>query len=267
MSNNSNEKIKIYNQLRIKRLIEAGLCIACAKPHNETTQKCKVCAEKTYARRKETRKHRLEANLCTTCGRTHNEKGRKCATCKEKGRTNCRKLNDGRIEANLCIKCGASHIGENQTCSVCKEKAEGQYKSRREERRAKDLCQRCSKLKEGPGPLCNKHVFISSAYRSLKNSNQWNELETMFHNQNKKCPYTGETLILGGNATIDHIVPRARGGANEIHNLQWVTLTANRAKSDLAHEDFISLCRLIARRHEPAKITPIPFRRSASISW
>ena len=70
------------------------------------------------------------------------------------------------------------------------------------------------------------------------------------YSQNFTCPYTGEKLILGVNAWIDHILPRSRFPDQEtsLDNLQWVSKKANLAKHNLTKDEFLDLCRLISKR-------------------
>ncbi len=73
--------------------------------------------------------------------------------------------------------------------------------------------------------------------------------------QGARCPYTGEQLELGVNDSVDHIIPKARGGPNTIENYQWVTRMANAAKDAMTHEEFIAFCANVAKRHAPQNKT------------
>ncbi len=61
-----------------------------------------------------------------------------------------------------------------------------------------------------------------------------------------RCIYCGEVLKFSGNykrgeplLTIDHVVPRSKGGSNDIENLVPSCNRCNSNKSDLNSEDFI----------------------------
>jgi 5-methylcytosine-specific restriction endonuclease McrA len=72
-------------------------------------------------------------------------------------------------------------------------------------------------------------------------------LRDLFEAQQRTCAYTGEVLIPGINASLDHKIPTSRGGTNDRENLQWVTARVNSMKSDLTHEEFVALCRHIGQ--------------------
>jgi hypothetical protein len=57
--------------------------------------------------------------------------------------------------------------------------------------------------------------------------------------QDYTCPYTGIRLVLGQNATLDHIIPKSKGGTNTLDNLQWVHEWINWMKHDSPHDVFV----------------------------
>lgn len=66
-------------------------------------------------------------------------------------------------------------------------------------------------------------------------------LRAMWEHQRGLCGLTGQPMDLD-DASLDHIVPRSRGGTSWLANLRWTTKAANRAKSDLLDEEFVALC-------------------------
>ena len=57
--------------------------------------------------------------------------------------------------------------------------------------------------------------------------------------------------VVGGNAWIDHIMPRSKFPelAQDIENLEWVTEDVNRAKQDKTPEEFLELiAKIYAKR-------------------
>lgn len=64
--------------------------------------------------------------------------------------------------------------------------------------------------------------------------------------QQYQCVYSGRKLILGQNASLDHIIAKSRGGSESLDNLQWVDRNVNYMKRALSHDDFLDLVRQIA---------------------
>lgn len=60
--------------------------------------------------------------------------------------------------------------------------------------------------------------------------------------QGGRCAYTGRAITPGVNASLDHVVPRARGGADTVDNLVWTCAAVNRAKTDMTPAEFRALC-------------------------
>lgn len=59
-----------------------------------------------------------------------------------------------------------------------------------------------------------------------------------------KCYLTGRKIDLNESSSyhLDHIIPRSKGGTNELDNCQIACKQANQAKSDLTLEEFYKLC-------------------------
>lgn len=64
---------------------------------------------------------------------------------------------------------------------------------------------------------------------------------------NPKCYLTGKEIDLSKSRSysLDHVVPRAKGGDNSLDNCRLSSREANMAKSDLSLEEFISLCQSV----------------------
>lgn len=70
--------------------------------------------------------------------------------------------------------------------------------------------------------------------------------------QKCRCALTGERLTVD-NVSIDHIIPVAKGGTNELSNLRLLTKRVNNALWDSSDEDFISLCKRVLWWHRKKK--------------
>lgn len=90
--------------------------------------------------------------------------------------------------------------------------------------------------------MCRVHYFKKAAHDATGKISDWMALAEIFEAQGARCAYTGAPLVLGVNASVDHIVPRTRGGGDELRNLHWTTLVVNRAKRELTEEEFFALC-------------------------
>lgn len=74
----------------------------------------------------------------------------------------------------------------------------------------------------------------------------WKKLE----DQNFKCFYTGISIVPEENASLDHIIPKAKGGTNDFDNLVWCDRKINSFKNDNDYESLINICLLILDRHQ-----------------
>lgn len=74
------------------------------------------------------------------------------------------------------------------------------------------------------------------------------DLMKIWHKQKGRCAYTGKRL--DRSAQLDHVLPKALGGADELSNLQWVCPEVNYAKRDLTHEQFLELCALVISHND-----------------
>lgn len=109
------------------------------------------------------------------------------------------------------------------------------------------LCIFCKNKKLQYSNLCKKHFFINIATATLKNKNLAAGIEELFYAQEEKCYLTGEQLILGKNASLDHIIPQSKDKSliENLHNLRWCTKDVNRLKNSFDYDTLIKVCRNI----------------------
>lgn len=86
--------------------------------------------------------------------------------------------------------------------------------------------------------VCIK-ILKATSYRLYKTNTKWLDLYEILEKQNFKCPLSGYLLKLGDNASLDHILPRSRGGSNTITNLQWVDKEVNVMKWNHTPDEFL----------------------------
>jgi 5-methylcytosine-specific restriction endonuclease McrA len=96
------------------------------------------------------------------------------------------------------------------------------------------------------GSFCEECWFRDISSNALNTS--WKEIRQLLIDQNFLCIYTGEKLIPGHNASLDHIIPRAKGGECRLFNVQWVTEAVNCSKHDIMPDRFLQIIDLIAQR-------------------
>ena len=185
----------------------ARVCESCGGP-KEIAGYCRSCYRRRETRRKQLWVEKKTRNECISCNRIVSTGKSKCEICLKKQREQRAKREITRFNGGLCIKCGKlSHTLNSKTCGNC-------------------FCRNVSK-------------FHFNTYSHT------DDLMNLLVKQDHKCPYTGRKLTLGENCTLDHIVPKSRGGKNELSNLQWVYyldhININTIKWTMTDEEFKKL--------------------------
>ena len=217
---------------------ESGVAFGC--------KSCVSCLEKAKqrsAKRYETRKLERKCKNCDgNC-----EKGSYCESCRNKKH----KRYSNRKKQGLCVVCGKDKAGKTQKCERCHQQYLENTQTKRDERLSGGKCRFCDEPRVG-STLCLKHYLQFTAKTHLHTSKRYKELEDLFREQKGKCPYTGKLLTLGVDTSLDHIIPKSRGGSEEISNLQWVYYQVNFMKQDMLNQEFISLVQLISETYKPS---------------
>ena len=151
-------------------------------------------------------------------------------------------------ENGLCINCGDVRESLCVRCTSCRKKSSEQKKKTKRLRLTQGLCIRCPKPSLPNGQLCKNCFFYNVAAVTLKSVKMSHAIAALFEEQGGQCAYTGETLVLGVNTSIDHKTPQCRGGGHNIENLQWVSKRINGNKFNLTHEEFVNECASIAAK-------------------
>lgn len=102
--------------------------------------------------------------------------------------------------------------------------------------------------------------YEQTLYRKIREFSKDRKTSTMkdkptFTNQeamekisaNPVCYLTGTPIDLSKSSTysLDHMIPRSRGGTNSLENMGLCTATANQAKFNLTVEEFHALCKSV----------------------
>jgi len=282
------EKSRIWNTKRRKKFMESGGCLHCGREkENKSSLKCEKCNEYQSKHAKKKREERVKNKLCMGCGSKIEETSKKkhCLVCLEKskkrrkkrislgtcpicysaeienGKSACRiclnkqkekraKSRSDWVENGLCSSCGREREDKNK--NYCK-KCRGDIKKFSKRRLENGLCAKCSNPKLENSDSCLRCWMISIAYRRIKTGRLAYIIEELWEEQNGICALTGETLIPGVNASLDHIIPVSQGGTDEKENLRWTLKTVNLFRCVESDQDFFALC-LKVIQHNLSKI-------------
>lgn len=124
-----------------------------------------------------------------------------------------------------------------------KEKLLLQIKELRKKYKVLGLCVTCgSELMENSNTFCETCWLKRTSFNNLGSVQHWVFLKELFEQQGCKCYYTGLDLVLGVNASIDHIKPRSKYPelTNDPSNVCWCDRSINRQKADRGQDEFKS---------------------------
>lgn len=152
-----------------------------------------------------------------------------------------------------CLTCATSFASTRSGKRYCSHKCYRLRLSRdwRNKNRSSGTCYHCSEPPvTGTVSWCEKHWLVQLACRSgLRGRGSSRKILDLLIAQNYTCPYTGRKLVIGVNASIDHINPRSLfpNKVGDLSNLEWVDVDVNRAKGTLSKVEFIVMCNQVAQ--------------------
>ena len=184
---------------------------------------------------------RKQKSLCIFCGKPAVDKILFCETCRSAHNERFKKIAQYRKEHNLCHDCGKGiDRPEFTRCSKCAERQHKSFAKMVTSRHENGLC-RCGNPAT-IGKVCNDCWFKREAGWNTRSKHRWHDIKQLLEKQGYRCAYSGKHLTPGVNASLDHIIPVAKGGSNDITNLQWVDKHINtRMKFGMSHQEFMSL--------------------------
>lgn len=146
-------------------------------------------------------------------------------------------------EQRLC-RCGKILDRNGSLCIECHLKAKESKKSLKENKKNNGICINCPSPRLLSQSYCKQCYLKSLSKSHLDDVNHWKELKQLFTDQHV-CPYTGVELILGDTASLDRVIPKSKGGKNELNNLQWVYQPMNIMKWNYSENNFLSLVKKV----------------------
>lgn len=125
-------------------------------------------------------------------------------------------------------------------CRVCRD-----YEQARYERRGRSVKRGYyARQKDELSPLDWRAQRLRYGYKAPITAG-W--LMQQWDAQDGRCAITGRPLDWD-TIELDHIVPRSRGGSNDLSNLRLASRVGNTTKSDLLDDELVALCSDILAR-------------------
>ena len=169
----------------------------------------------------------------------------------ERHRIASRKHSAKMMARGLCRHCGRVLDGSHGTrCRKCHAKALVRGREEKKRTALARLCRNCRSpeiVTLGKILHCKTCWFKMMAQHKLGTAKRWRELRSLWDSQNGRCAYTGRELVIGVNASIDHILPSSRFPAKimQLSNLCWADRKVNEIKRDMTRQEFLDLCAVV----------------------
>lgn len=195
---------------------------------------------------------RKQEGICNQCGNKIDRQGKgRCNSCLKKDYENTKRYRNNKIIEGKCGYCGKIREDiEKKLCNICYNKDLGRKQNRYRKLKKQKICTSCGKLSTIPNNTrCEDCWFKHIASKRTGSVDNWIILKNRIIQQNYLCYYTHRLLIIGKNASVDHIIPTSKGGLNAMENVQWVDKKINTMKNDMNHEEFLNTIQLILSNH------------------
>jgi len=124
---------------------------------------------------------------------------------------------------------------------INKDKIKQYTRNKYEKRKEFGLCVDCgSQLMGNSKSYCEKCWFKHKSYSAFGSSKHWKHLKNLFEQQGHKCHWTMLDLVLGINASVDHIKPRSEYPelARDPNNICWCDDSINCSKQNRDPDEF-----------------------------
>jgi len=193
-----------------KRIYSSKMCFACFSKERWSATPCERCGSVPTLEGK-CRTCRLKKKICSKCGVTAvmasknmchacYRKRRQTERCSSCGResTPCFRNSDGSM---ICRACYRKHKQPKKTCSAC---------GKTSILCSKGMCRKCW--------MKSPDMMAKRACRSTEGSISGRSWKKLMDSHSWRCFYCGSKLRRQ-NRSVDHIVPRSKGGNNALKNL------------------------------------------------
>jgi hypothetical protein len=202
---------------------------------------CERCHRARYENNRDRAEALASASACIQCGVPCD--GLRCAAC----RGAIKDRRSRRVAEGKCSSCTKRPIVTKTICQVCLDRLNAAAAKRKEERIARGECPLCETPPRPAlvGQVCLDHWFFGAAGRATGSTKNTKAVAALWEAQGGRCALTGFPLTPSAAATLDHKIPKSRGGSRGLENIQWTAWEANRIKGAFTPEEFVALCRMV----------------------
>lgn len=190
--------------------------------------------------KKGTTETRISNGLCPRCGKPAVNGKRRCERCLSKDRNRCRERALSLVSEGRCAKCGIPVESNKRKCIECINNGRQSQIRYAAKCAQQGKCYRCKHSALDGNVLCRSCLLKNLSLNATGTRDNADALDSLLNKQNFTCPYTGIKIDVGNNASIDHIIPRSKGGSDTIDNLQWVHFGINLLKADMDQNVFVN---------------------------
>ena len=158
-----------------------------------------------------------------------------------------RKKREEILNKGLCIDCRKPRLDSSSAtrCEKCNTRNRNSNRKLRQKRLSRKKCRECGEERWHKSTKCKKHCIASIVSRYGYSINDYKLFLELLEKQDYKCHYSGLELIGGDTLSIDHLIPKSRGGTNDISNLVWCHKAVNTFKGTMTEKEFIDFCQKI----------------------